>query len=54
MGVAGKTIVEEVLAATPKVINLVSAGLPRNFPDQVASAILNGLGSMADRLDACA
>jgi serine/threonine-protein kinase HipA len=54
IGVAGKTIVEEVLATTPKVINLVSASLPRNFPDQVASAILNGLGSMADRLDAFA
>ena len=50
--VSGKAIVEDVLAATPTVIEQVATGLPRGFPDQIANAILNGLGSMARRLEA--
>lgn len=50
--VSGKAIVDEVLAATPAVIEQVATGLPPGFPDRIASAILNGLGSTARRMEA--
>ena len=47
---AGKAIIENVLVMTPKVIEGVSASLPRAYPESVANAILNGLRSTAQRL----
>lgn len=47
---AGKAIIENVLVMTPKVIEGVSASLPRGYPESVANAILNGLRSTAQRL----
>lgn len=37
-----KTIMDEVLAQTPKVVEQTTAHLPRRFPDQIAETIITG------------
>jgi len=48
---SGKAIIADVLAATPTVIEQVTTGLPREFPEHIANAILNGLTTMARHLE---
>jgi serine/threonine-protein kinase HipA len=42
-----KSILEEVIAQTPKVVEKASAGLPRKFPAFIAESILTGTGNAA-------
>jgi len=52
LGLAGEvdSIIEEILAATPKVIDRVSAMLPTGFPQRVADSIFAGLKESADKI----
>jgi serine/threonine-protein kinase HipA len=42
-----KTLMEEVIVQTPKVVEQASVRLPRKFPDQIAEAILTGTAQAA-------
>jgi len=49
--VSGKTLVEDLIAATHDVINKVAAELPAGFPERVAKPILEGLRLVTRRLE---
>lgn len=53
-GMAGRypELLESLIEETPKVIAAVSARLPKNFPDQVATPILDGLHASLRKLTA--
>ena len=42
-----KSIIEEVIARTPKVVEQTRSGLPRQFPEQIAETILSGTAAAA-------
>ena len=41
------SILDEVIAQTPKVVDQTTARLPRKFPDQIATTILTGTTAAA-------
>ena len=43
-------VLDDVVARTPGVLNIVRARLPAGFPMHVADPILNGLQQAADKL----
>ncbi|WP_137893021.1 type II toxin-antitoxin system HipA family toxin [Ramlibacter sp. 2FC] len=45
-------LIEKILEATPGVIQQVRSRLPRDFPERVATRILEGLQGAAQRLGA--
>jgi len=45
-----KSIMDEVFAQTPKVVEQTTARLPRKFPDQIAATILTGIRATAELL----
>lgn len=45
-----KSLMDEVIAQTPTVVAKASARLPRKFPDQIATTILNGITATAGLL----
>lgn len=47
---AVETSIQELIDATPRVINTVAALIPKGFPDAVATSILEGLRSASTRL----
>ena len=49
---AGKAIVEELIVATPCVIEAASAKPPAGFPEQVAGPVFQGLAASARDLEA--
>jgi len=52
LGLAGEidTIIEEILAATPKVISSAGAILPTEFPQWVADLIFAGLEESSEKI----
>jgi serine/threonine-protein kinase HipA len=52
LGGSAEPLIEEVLRATPAVIESAQAELPRGFPQHVLDSILQGLGDSARRLAA--
>lgn len=52
LGEDAEDIIEEILQATPEVIDSVQGMLPADFPAQVADSILQGIRIAADRLSA--
>ncbi|WP_235895421.1 hypothetical protein [Yersinia rochesterensis] len=46
------TIIDEVIAATPRVITQVQARLPADFPADLAESILTGLQRQCDKIAA--
>jgi serine/threonine-protein kinase HipA len=42
-----KSIMDEVIAQTPRVVDQATARLPRKFPDQIAATILSGTAAAA-------
>lgn len=42
-----KSIIEEVIARTPKVVEQTRAGLPRKFPERIAETIFSGTAAAA-------
>ena len=50
VGRNAENIIEELLADTPKAIDAVSAQLPSNFPEHVATSIFDGVRGAAGRL----
>jgi serine/threonine-protein kinase HipA len=53
MGIVdAKSIIDEIIALTPKVINAVTSGLPRDFPAKVSDALFAGLNNSARQLAA--
>ena len=50
MGSAYESIVDELLAQTPKAVEAVSSNLPNGFPDSVATPILQGLQTSMSQL----
>jgi serine/threonine-protein kinase HipA len=47
-----ESLIDKVLAQTPKVIEQVGASLPPGFPDDVFESITRGLLESAERLKA--
>ena len=45
-----KSIMDEVIAQTPKVVEQTTESLPRKFPDQIAATILTGISATAKLL----
>jgi hypothetical protein len=45
-----KSIMDEVFAQTPGVVEQTTARLPRKFPDQIAATILTGITATAELL----
>lgn len=45
-----RTLMQEVIEETPRVIEQIGQGLPRNFPNQIAESILEGLKKSAKQL----
>jgi len=50
LGAATKTVIDEMLASTPKVIRTVSGRLPKGFPPTLAERIFKGMSQAASRL----
>lgn len=51
VAVAGRIVIDEVIAATPAVIARVDANLPAGFPESVSGPILAGLEGAARRIE---
>jgi serine/threonine-protein kinase HipA len=45
-----KSIMDEVIVQTPKVVEQTTARLPRKFQDQIAATILTGITATAELL----
>ena len=52
VGETAESLIQGILAATPAVVASVQKGLPKGFPQHVLDAILKGLTTSAERLDA--
>jgi serine/threonine-protein kinase HipA len=52
LGGTAEPLIQEIVAATPKVIKAIQAGIPKRFPQHVLDTVLTGLSDSAKRLEA--
>lgn len=52
LGPSAESLIAEIMAATPVIVDSVRNDLPKGFPPQVAEAILTGLSRSTKRLEA--